>query len=181
MGWVRTAKGHEIDPEELSYKAGDGFLAVAHGRSNMPAVFLDSTGRSYAADAVEFPTARSYGAPLTSYFSPPSDAHVLAVLMEEPEQKLLVVSTAGYGFVTELAHMITRNQKGKAFLSLPPGALPLPPLHLEGDLEEQLLVAATLQGRMLIFPISALPEMPRGKGNKIIQINPKDLSSGMMD
>jgi topoisomerase-4 subunit A len=98
--------------------------------------------------------------------------------MGESEQKLLVASSAGYGFVTELANMITRNQKGKAFLTLSPGALPLPPLRLEGDLEAQWLLAVTLQGRMLIFPVTALPEMPRGKGNKIIQVNAKDLSAG---
>lgn len=176
MGWVRTAKGHEIDARELSYKVGDEFLDAAPGRSNQPAIFMDSTGRTFATEAGGFPTARSYGTPLTSFFSLPPDAHFLSVLMGEPDRKLLVFSSAGYGFVTELGHMITRNQKGKAFLSLPPGALPMAPISLEGSLGEQLLVAVTHQGRMLIFPVVALPEMPRGKGNKIIQINPKDLA-----
>lgn len=89
----------------------------------------------------------------------------------------MVASSAGYGFVTELSHLVTRNQKGKAFLTLPAGAQPLAPVGLEGDLEEQLLVAATHQGRMLIFPVAALPEMPRGKGNKIIHIKPADLAA----
>ena len=176
MGWVRSAKGHDIDPQELNYKAGDGFLSATQGRSNQPTVFLDTSGRSYAADPAGFPTARSYGAPLTSYFTLPSQARFLAALMGEPDRKLLVASSAGYGFITELAHLVTRNQKGKAFLTLPAGAQPLAPVGLGGELENLLLVAVTLQGRMLVFPLSALPEMPRGKGNKIIQIKPKDLA-----
>ena len=177
MGWVRTAKGHEIDAQELNYKAGDEFLGAAHGRSNQPAVFLDSTGRTYAIESSAFPTARSYGAPLTSFFAPPADAQFYSVLMGEPTLKMLVASSAGYGFVTELSNLITRNQKGKSFLSLSANALPLHPVLLENNLERQMLVAVTEQGRMLVFPLAALPEMPRGKGNKIIQVKPRDLAS----
>jgi len=177
MGWVRSAKGHDIDPQELNYKAGDGFLSAALGRSNQPAVFLDTSGRAYAADPSGFPTARSYGAPLTSFFTLPVGGQFISVLMGEPDRKLLVASTAGYGFITELSHLVTRNQKGKALLSLPAGSQPLAPVNIEGDLGDQLLVAVTHQGRMLIFPLTALPEMPKGKGNKIIQIKPKDLAS----
>ncbi len=178
MGWVRTAKGHEIQAAELLYKAGDEFLAAALGRSNQPATFMDSNGRTYAADPNEFPTARSYGVPLTGSFSIEGQARVLSVTMGEPEQPLLIASTAGYGFLTELAQMHTRNTKGKAFLSLPDGALPLTPMAIDPTAEDPHLVAVTLQGRMLVFPLGELPHLPRGKGNKIINVLTKDLKAG---
>jgi topoisomerase-4 subunit A len=178
MGWVRMAKGHEIDPRELIYKAGDAFLCAVQGRSNQPAVFIDSTGRTYAADPGEFPSARSYGAPLSGTFTFASQAHVVAAVMGEPDQKLLVASTAGYGFVSALANLVTRNQKGKAFITLSEPALPLPLIYLADPLDDLLLFAVTVQGRMLAFPVTDLPEMPRGKGNKIVHIARKDLESG---
>jgi topoisomerase IV subunit A len=177
-GWVRTAKGHEINPHELIYKSGDGFHSAAHGRNNQPAVFMDSTGRTYAADPNSFPTARSYGVPLTGFFSISPDSRFLAVLMGEPEQSLLVASTSGYGFVAALQDMISRNTKGKAFLSLPEGALPLKPIPLGDATEETLVVAVTRQGRMLVFPIAELPRLAKGKGNKIIHMPSKDIISG---
>jgi topoisomerase-4 subunit A len=178
MGWVRTAKGHDIQAAELLYKAGDEFLAAACGRSNQPAVFMDSHGRTYAADPNQFPTARSYGVPLTGSFSIDPQAHFVSVTMGEPEQPLLIASTAGYGFITELGQMHTRNTKGKAFLSLPEGALPLTPMAIDPAAQDLHLVAVTLQGRMLAFPLNELPHLPRGKGNKIIHVLTKDLKAG---
>ena len=171
-GWVRSAKGHEVDPASLSYKAGDAFRSVARGKSSQLAVFLDSTGRSYSAQTVTLPSARGFGQPLTSRFSPQPQATFMAVLTGDPEQLILAASDAGYGFVTKLEHLHTKNQKGKAFLSLPRGSQPLHPLLVE-RVEHTLLATITNEGRMLVFPLSALPTLPKGKGNKIIQIPPK--------
>jgi topoisomerase-4 subunit A len=175
MGWVRTAKGHEINPADLIYKSGDSYLCAGQGRSNQPAVFMDSTGRSYATDAGSFPSARSYGVPLTGFFSTTPNSRFVAVVMGEPQQKILVASSAGYGFIAVLEDMITRNQKGKSFLSLPAGARPMKPVLASDELTELQIAAITEQGRLLVFPLSDLPQLPKGKGNKIIQIKPKDL------
>jgi topoisomerase IV subunit A len=178
MGWVRTAKGHDIAPGELIYKSGDGFFGAACGRSNQPVVFMDSSGRSYAADPNSFPTARSYGMPLTGIFSIASGSRFLSVLMGEPERTLLAASTAGYGFIAVLEDMVTRNTKGKAFLTVPEGAVPLAPIPVDTAIEELMVAAVTRQGRMLVFPAGDLPRLPKGKGNKIIHIPPKELHSG---
>ena len=178
QGWVRLAKGHEVVPEELSYRPGDGMLCAARGRSNQQAVFMDSTGRTYATPVHEFPSARSHGAPLIGIFSNPAQSRFISVLMADPEQRLLVASDAGYGFSSQIQHLHTRNTKGKTFLSLPPGAQPLPPILIQPSDEPQFIVAVTLQGRLLVFPLGELPELPKGKGNKIIQISPKDFKAG---
>jgi topoisomerase IV subunit A len=175
-GWVRAAKGHEVDADSLSYKAGDGFLGAAKGKNNQQAVFLDSTGRSYAAQALTLPSARGVGQPLTSRFAPQPQATFTAVLFGDPEQTILAASDAGYGFITQLKQLFTKNQKGKAFLSLPKGAQPLHPIVVE-QMENTLLAAITNEGRMLVFPLGDLPVLPRGKGNKIIQIPPKRLQT----
>ncbi len=179
MGWVRTAKGHDIVAEDLIYKSGDGFLAACRGRSNQPAIFMDSTGRTYATDTDKFPTARSYGAPLTGTFTIAAQSRFVTVILGEAEQSVLVAGTGGYGFVSTLEDMVTRNTKGKAFLNLSPNAAPLPPMLFSVEDGQPLYVAAiSLQGRMIAFPLEELPRMPRGKGNKIIQIHPKDVKSG---
>ncbi|MCW9709848.1 DNA topoisomerase IV subunit A [Avibacterium sp. 21-586] len=177
MGWVRCAKGHDIDPQGLSYKAGDGYLAHACGKSNQPVVFLDSTGRSYAVEPLSLPSARSQGEPLTGKLSLPAGATVSQVLMENDEQKLLMASDAGYGFICQFSDLVARNKAGKALISLPENAHVLPPLSLQEN--KNLLVALTSAGRMLIFPVQDLPELSKGKGNKIISIpaaNAKDRS-----
>ncbi|MFZ7307238.1 DNA topoisomerase IV subunit A [Avibacterium avium] len=177
MGWVRCAKGHDIDPQGLSYKAGDGYLAHACGKSNQPVVFLDSTGRSYAVEPLSLPSARSQGEPLTGKLSLPAGATVSQVLMENDEQKLLMASDAGYGFICQFSDLVARNKAGKALISLPENAQALPPLSLQEN--KNLLVALTSAGRMLIFPVQDLPELSKGKGNKIISIpaaNAKDRS-----
>jgi len=178
QGWVRMAKGFDVKPEELNYKSGDGFLASAQGRSNQSAMFLDTTGRSYATPVSVMPSARSYGTPLTGYFKNPAQSQFIAALMGAPTQKLLVASTAGYGFVTELQNFYTRNQKGKALISLSPEALPLVPIHIKSNFAGLYVVSITNDGRMLAFPIQELPELPKGKGNKIINVLSKDFKAG---
>jgi topoisomerase-4 subunit A len=175
-GWVRSAKGHEMDPAGLSYKAGDAFLSAAQGKSRQLAVFRDSTGRSYSVQALDLPSARGFGLPLTSLFAPRPNAIFVAVVSGNPDQLILAASDAGYGFVTKLEHLYTKNQKGKAFLSLPKGALPLHPLMVE-RIDNTLLAAITNEGRLLAFPLNALPVLPKGKGNKIIQIPPKRMAA----
>jgi len=168
-GWVRSAKGHEIDAATLNYKAGDAFQASARGRSNQLAVFLDSFGRSYALSAHTLPSARGQGEPLTGRLSPPSGAQFVSVIMGRPEDLFLVSSDAGYGFVCRLEDMISRNKSGKALLSVPKGARVLPPVAVR-SLEDDRIVAVSSEGYMLVTPLSELPQLPRGKGNKIINI-----------
>ncbi len=177
QGWVRAAKGHEIRAEELNYRSGDAYLAAARGRSNQPACFIDSTGRSYSLPAHELPSARSLGEPLTGRFSPPAGAAFRSLMIGAPEDRVLVVSDAGYGFVTRLEHLQTRQKAGKRLLSVPAGAdvLPLAPIV---DSEEGVLVTATSEGYLLAFYLSELPELARGKGNKLINIPPKARKQG---
>jgi len=169
MGWVRCAKGHDIDAEALSYKAGDKFRAAAKGKSNQSAVFLDTTGRSYAIPAHTLPSARGQGEPLTGRLNPIAGATFVDTIMGTDEQAYLFASDAGYGFVAQFADTITRNKNGKALLSLPTGSKVLRPC-LVTDYNEQLCVAVSNEGRMLVFSISDLPQLAKGKGNKIIGI-----------
>ncbi len=171
-GWVRAAKGHEIDPAEAAYRPGDRYLAAARGKSNQPVVFLDATGRSYSLSAHTLPSARGYGEPLTGRFMLPAGATFTDVLMAPPEQRLLMASDAGYGFITRFDELVTRNTKGKAVLTLPKGAHPLRPLIIDAVAGHH-LAAVTSEGRMLLFPLDKLPAIAKGKGNKIIQIPAK--------
>ncbi|MCB1859438.1 MAG: DNA topoisomerase IV subunit A [Gammaproteobacteria bacterium] len=173
-GWVRAAKGHEIDPNGLAYKSGDRFLAAVKVRSNQPVVFLDSTGRSYSSQANSLPSARGQGEPLTGRFSPPAGASYTAVLAGEPDQRYLMASDAGYGFLVRLQELCTKSKAGKALLSLPNGARVMPPARVFDPASDQ-VVAISNEGRMLVFPLAELPELSRGKGNKIISIQPKRL------
>jgi topoisomerase-4 subunit A len=168
-GWVRAAKGHDIDPKGLSYKAGDGFSLAAKGRSQEGVVFLDSTGRAYTVAAHTLPSARGQGEPLTGKINPPSGAVFKAVLMGKPEQKLLMMSDAGYGFVSSLDNLQSKNKAGKAALSLSKNAEVMHPVSIANP-EVQMLAAVTNEGRMLVFPVKDLPELAKGKGNKIISI-----------
>jgi topoisomerase-4 subunit A len=168
-GWVRAAKGHEIDPRSLSYKAGDSYLDGARLRSNQPAVFMDSTGRSYSLPAHTLPSARGQGEPLTGRFGPPPGARFRAVLGGEPGRWYLLASDAGYGFLVQLKDLSAKNKAGKAVLSLSKGAEILPPVPVF-DPDTDRLAAITSDGHLLVFPLSELPRMPKGKGNKIINI-----------
>ncbi|MDT8287969.1 MAG: DNA gyrase subunit A, partial [Elusimicrobiales bacterium] len=168
-GWVRSAKGHDVDPGGLSYKAGDDFKASAYGRSNQPAVFLDSAGRSYSLPAHSLPSARGYGEPLTGRLNPATGETFETVLMGPDDQPYLLASDAGYGFLVALSELYSKNRSGKLVLTLTPGARPLPPLPVN-DVETDRVVALGNTGRLLIFPLKDLPQLSRGKGNKIIQI-----------
>ncbi|MDG2959701.1 DNA topoisomerase IV subunit A [Bisgaard Taxon 10/6] len=168
MGWVRCAKGHDIDVQGLNYKAGDKYLDHAYGKSNQPAVFIDSTGRSYAVDPLSLPSARSQGEPLSGKLNLPAGASMKQVLIENENQGLLMASDAGYGFICKFEDLIARNKAGKAVLTLPENAQVLPAKIIENS--TALLVALTRAGRMLIFPVRDLPSLSKGKGNKIIGI-----------
>ncbi|QEH27145.1 DNA topoisomerase IV subunit A [Histophilus somni] len=168
MGWVRCAKGHDINARALSYKTGDNYLTHACGKSNQPVVFIDSTGRSYTLDPLSLPSARSQGEPLTGKLTLPSGATIEHLLIENENQSLLMASDAGYGFICKFEDLVSRNKAGKAVISLPENANVLPPLVLQNS--TALLVALTSMNRMLVFPVADLPELSKGKGNKIIHI-----------
>ncbi len=168
-GWVRAAKGHDVDPATLAYKPGDGFLSAARGRSNQTAVFLDTTGRTYSLEAHRLPSARGLGEPITARFALPPGARFAGAAIGPPERLHLLACDAGYGLLAELGQLVSKNQKGKAVLAVPPGALALAPLEVE-DPERQLLAAFTSAGRLLVVRIDELPRLARGRGNRIIQI-----------
>ena len=168
-GWIRAAKGHDIDPEALSYKSGDSFKLAARGRSNMPTVVFDSTGRAYSLASHNLPSARGQGEPLTGRINPPSGAVFEGLLTGSERQRFILASDAGYGFIVKFADLQTKNKAGKAVLTLPTGARVLQPSPVP-DGSDLLVAAATNEGRLLVFPLSDLPELARGKGNKIIGI-----------
>ncbi|MEE4157792.1 DNA topoisomerase IV subunit A [Pseudomonas viridiflava] len=168
-GWVRCAKGHDIDATGLSYKAGDGFKTSAIGRSNQFAVFIDSTGRSYSVAAHTLPSARGQGEPLTGKLQPPPGATFECVLLPDDESLYVIASDAGYGFVVKGEDLQAKNKAGKALLSLPNGAKVILPRPVT-DREQNWLAAVTTEGRLLVFKISDLPQLGKGKGNKIIGI-----------
>ena len=168
-GWVRAARGHDIDPAGLQYKSGDGFKLAARGKSNQPVIFLDSTGRAYTLPAHSLPSARGQGEPLSGKLNPPSGATFEGLLIGDPSREVLLASDAGYGFVSRIEDLTSKNRNGKAALRLPEGSRVLPAVMVD-DYNGQFVVAATNEGRMLVFSISSLPRMARGKGNRIIAI-----------
>jgi topoisomerase-4 subunit A len=175
-GWARAAKGHEIDVVGLSYRSGDQFLAAARGRSNQLAVFIDSTGRSYSVGAHTLPSARGQGEPLSGYFNPPDGSSFRAVLIGAPEDKWVVASSAGYGFVVKLAELHSNKKAGKTTLRVPEGftVVPASPVGAGDDIKGVRLAAASSDGRLLLFALKDLPELSKGKGNKILSVPSKD-------
>ena len=171
-GWVRAAKGHEIDPTSLSYKTGDAFLAAARGKNTQQAVFLDSTGRTYTLIAHSLPSARGNGEPLSGRLDPPEGATFSGVLIGEAEETCVLASDAGYGFVVKIGELLSRNKAGKAVLKVPDGSKALAPALVPAD-EKALICAASSEGKMLVFPVKDLPELPKGKGNKIFGVSAK--------
>jgi topoisomerase-4 subunit A len=168
-GWVRVAKGHEIDPRDMNYKSGDGFASCARGRSNQLAVFLDSNGRTYALPAHLLPSARGQGEPLSGRLKPADGARFVGVMAGDPDRHYLLASDSGYGFVARLGDMVTRNKAGKATLSVPKGCGVMPPVAVR-SMEDDWIVAVTTEGYMLVIPLADLPQMARGKGNRIINV-----------
>lgn len=170
-GWVRSAKGHEVSGKSLNYKSGDEFFMQSQGRSNEQVAFLDSNGKSYSILAHTLPSARGLGEPLTSRLKPAPGSTFIGMLMGSPDQLCLLVSDAGYGFLTRLENLFVKSRSGKAMIKPPKGSNILMP-HFVADKESQYIAAVTTEGRLLLFPVAELPELPRGKGNKIISIPP---------
>jgi topoisomerase-4 subunit A len=167
-GWARAAKGHDIDPRALTYKTGDAFQAAARGRSTQSALFVDTTGRAYTLPAHSLPSARGAGEPLSGRLDPPDGARFAGVLIGEPTDQWLLATDAGYGFTVRLAELQSRNRAGKAVINVSEGALVLPPVPVPGP--DALIVAINSDGRLLMFPASEVPELSRGKGNKLFGI-----------
>jgi topoisomerase-4 subunit A len=168
-GWVRAAKGHDLDCQALGFKAGDAFRASAQGRSNQQVVFFDSAGRSYALPAHALPSARGLGEPLSGKLSPGDGVDFMGVLMAAPNDKVLLAADSGYGFICPYEEMQSRTRVGKALLNLPEGARALKPAVIS-DPATSSVVAITRAGHMLIVAGSELPELTKGRGNKIIEI-----------
>jgi topoisomerase-4 subunit A len=168
LGWVRAAKGHDIDARALAYKGGDEFQAAARGRNLQQAVFIDSTGRAYSLDAHQLPAARGYGEPLSSTLDPPDGATFAAVLIGEPEDRWLLVSDAGYGFKAKLGELYARNKKGKAVLKVPGNAHVLPAQPISDPAARAILVNNT--GEVLALPVGEIEEMTAGKGQNLYGI-----------
>ena len=174
-GWVRAAKGHEIDPTTLSYKSGDKFLSSAFGRSNQNVFLQDSTGRYYSLAGHTLPSARGQGEPATGRLNLPSGALFTDVIMGADDQKVLMGTDAGYGFITKVGDLFTKNKAGKAVVSIPKGGRILQPKMVSQD--DAYIAAVSNEGRMLVFPVGDIPELARGKGNKIISIPSSRLQS----
>jgi len=168
-GWIRSAKGHDLDPLSLSYKEGDYFLCEAKGRSNQNVILLDSEGRTYSVSAHSLPSARGHGEPVTGRLSASSGVTFNGLIMGEDKQHLLLSTDAGYGFVAKIEDLYTKNRSGKSTISVPKGGKVLSPTLVSG-IDKNLVVAVSNEGRMLVFPLADLPQLARGKGNKLINI-----------
>jgi topoisomerase-4 subunit A len=176
-GYARAAKGHEIDPATLSYRSGDNYLAAAQGRSNQLAMFIDSTGRVYSVIAGTLPSARGQGEPLSSRFKPPDGAGFCGAMIGDNNQKYLLASDAGYGFIATLSDLVSRNKAGKAILRVPAGGKAVVPAPVPRN-KECLIAAVSSIGRLLLFEMDELPELAKGKGNKLINIPGPKYKSG---
>ncbi|MBS0351649.1 MAG: DNA topoisomerase IV subunit A, partial [Proteobacteria bacterium] len=169
LGWIRAAKGHDVDGAGLSYRAGDEFAMQILGRSNMPVVIMDSEGKSYALPAHTLPSARGQGEPLTKYLQPAPGVSFVAILSAEPEAECILASDFGYGFIVKMEDLFSKIRTGKAVLKLPENAKVLVSSIIDNR-DKQFLAVLTNQGRLLIFPVSELPQLSKGKGNKLIHI-----------
>jgi topoisomerase-4 subunit A len=176
-GWARSAKGHDIDPLTLSYKSGDGYLAAAQGRSNQLAMFIDSTGRVYSCLAHTLPSARGQGEPLSGRFKPPDGAEFCGAMIGEADDRYLLASDAGYGFVATLEELVSRNKAGKAILRVPAGGKAVVPSPVPRDVE-CLVAGVSSIGRLLCFEMEELPELAKGKGVKLLNIPTKKYKEG---
>ncbi len=175
-GWIRAAKGHDIEVDSLNYRSGDSFLDAVKSRSTQPVYLLDSTGRAYSTSAHDLPSARTQGEPLTGRLNPPAGSMFTHLLAGNPDDWFVLASHFGYGFRVQLKELSSKNKAGKLLITLPKGAKVLKPVPVRN--ESDLLAVVTLQGRLLVFPVADLPALARGKGNKLIQIPPVDLAAG---
>jgi len=169
QGWIRAAKGHDIDVHGLSYKSGDEFLISTKGRSNQTLVLLASNGRTYSIKAHSLPSARGQGEPITGRISLEKDATIVSAVLDNEDAHYLIASDAGYGFVAQLKDLYAKNKAGKATLSLPKGAKVMTPMFVQSP-EQGRVIAISNEGRMLAFDVASLPKMAKGKGNKMISI-----------
>ena len=176
-GYARAAKGYEIDPTTLNYRSGDAYLAAAQGRSNQLAMFIDSTGRGDSVMAGTLPSARGQGEPLSSRFKPPDGAAFCGAMIGANEQKYLLASDAGYGFIATLSDLVSRNKAGKSILRVPHGGKAVVPAPIPAE-TECLIAAVSSIGRLLLFEMEELPELAKGKGNKLINIPGPKYKSG---
>jgi topoisomerase-4 subunit A len=172
-GWIRAAKGHDIKPAELDYKAGDEFLASAQGRSNQLLILLDSKGRAYTLPAHDLPSARGHGEPVTSKLELQDGARVVGLTLGDPDDRCVLGADSGYGFVARLGELEANKRAGKAAVNVSDGASGLPPARVR-DAGKDLIAMVTAEGRMLVFPLTELPEMSKGKGNKLIAVRGED-------
>ncbi len=173
MGWIRSAKSHNISLEKLTYKSGDSYLMSAKGRSNQLVIFSDSHGRSYTLGAHLLPSVRGQGEPLTGKLSPPSGTKFISVILTSKKEKIMVASSAGYGFIIRAENLISQRQNGKTYLSLPVGTHALPMAKI-GCIDKEYLVVVTRLGRLLVFPLLELAEFVKGRGNKLVDIKRAD-------
>ncbi len=168
-GWIRAAKGHDIDASSLSYKVGDAWLMSLQGRSNQDVIFLDSKGRSYQLPVHELPSARGQGEPLTGRLTPPTGASFVGMLMLPENGFVLLASSAGYGFIAPVDTLASKNKSGKAVLTVGDDEKILAPCVFE-QIEQYYLAAVSTQGRLLLLAAEDLPEMTKGKGQKIMAL-----------
>ena len=175
-GWVRAAKGHDVDPSALNFKTGDRYATSAKAKSNQKVVFLDSQGRSYSLPAHTLPSARGQGEPLSGRLAIPADAHFSAVMAGEATQQILLSHSGGYGFITTMANLYAKNKMGKNCISIADDCQLLTPLTLT-DPDNDTLLAITDDGRLLLCPVNSLPTLSKGKGARIIQLAAHGLDS----
>ncbi|WP_305856253.1 DNA topoisomerase IV subunit A [Balneatrix alpica] len=170
QGWIRSAKGHDVDAAGLSYKSGDEFLLAVPGRSNQPTLLFDDSGRSYTLATHSLPSARGQGEPLTGRINLTAGAQIVAALIADEAQRVLLASDAGYGFVTKVADLTGKNRAGKAVLTLPENSQMLTPVLVPAEAQEYSVAVVSNEGRLLVFPLADLPELAKGKGNKMLNI-----------
>jgi topoisomerase-4 subunit A len=175
-GWVRSAKGHDIDPEKLKFKIGDELLSYTRTWNDKPVVFLDSKGRSYSIPCHTLPSARGFGEPITGRLAIKQDSYIQYLLTNKDNALIFLSSDQGYGFLTKFSNFLTKNRNGKALINLPEKGKLLSP-QLINHIDNEILAAVTTKGRLLIFPVSQMPQLDKGKGNKIISIPKKELTS----
>lgn len=176
QGWIRAAKGHDIDARELNYKSGDTYLASAQGKSNQTLVPIDSTGRTYSLAAHSLPSARGQGEPLSSQLTPAQGVGFIGLILDDNDADYILVSDSGYGLVTKVADMLTKNKKGKTTLNVPKDGQALLPKKIHNYQSDSIAVVTTA-GYLLVYPVNELPCLSKGKGVKLINIPSKLLKS----
>ena len=177
QGWVRAARGHDVDAAALNFRESDELAGTVATRTNLQVAFIDSSGRSYSTAAHTLPSARGHGEPLTGRFSPPAGASFQAVASAANDERLVLANDAGYGFVTAFSSMQATKKAGKQLINLPDGARVLAPARSKDPARDRIVVVTTA-GHLLMFSVADLPELERGKGNKLIEIPKKKRDSG---